>query len=123
MTTSAPRNRSGNPIPHSGTVRIQLVHGFGLLPVGMVLGQRRIDRLWGPFDPMADDGRQEARAILHSEVDTDSRLPFLEGRAIRAYHEVAEEDVVWPVGVGNGRVRWDAITALDRAGIVLVPAP
>lgn len=121
MTNSVPRNRHGDPIPTDSTRLFQMASGFGVLAAGTVLGQQRQTHLWAPFDPAADDGRQVARGILHSTVDTAAESYPLQGRVIRGYHEVARGDVVWPVG--ECRAKWDAIDALERAGISLVDSP
>lgn len=92
-----------------------LASGSGKVLCGTVLGQVTMTGKFKPLAPAANDGTQNAAAIILQNADATSEDVTVVNLKRRA--QVVLQALVWPVGI-TGTQQTAALAALENRGIV-----
>lgn len=115
--TEAPRTADFLLSAANGTYSLEdIIVSGGTYETGTVLGQVTSTGKYVILAPAADDGSQNAAAVLWSRTDASARDVIAFG-IVRAA-EVKSAILIWPAGI-SGPQKTAAIDQLNALGIVL----
>lgn len=88
----------------------------GFIPSGTVVGQVTATRLFGPYDPAANDGRQNAYGLTYGDVNAikqDGSTAVKVGTSAVVYDAAVSQSKL-PFQAGTGSIDADGKAALNQ---------